>query len=165
MKKFISILASLAVLYTSFAAVVTYAPSGSSTGTSILGSQPVTVNRIDVANSTTNSATITFFDAPGATLTFTTAAYTNRLTYSTNIITSWTAITGVTYTETNNVVYTIPNTVAAATNTFRALTTITVPANSTASWIPTGFSGSAGFGLAATNNIALTATINYSTPK
>jgi len=165
MKKFLSILTALAVSYVSFAAVVTYSPAGSSAGTSILGSQPVVINRIDVANATANTATITFIDAPGSTLTFTTAAYTNRLTYSTNIVTSWTAITGVTYTETNNVVYTIPNTVAAATNSFRALTTLTVPANSTASWIPTGFSGYAAFGLAATNNIALTATINYATPK
>ena len=165
MKKFLSILAAFSVGFAGFAAVVTYAPAGSSAGSSILGTQPVTINRIDVANATTNTATISFIDAPATTLTFVTAAYTNRLSYSTNVITSWTAITGVTYTETNNVVYTVPNTVAAATNSFRTLTTIVVPANSTASWLPTGFSGYAAFGLAATNNIAVTATINYSTPK
>lgn len=163
-KLFLSIISA----FTAFAvtaATVIYAPAGSSAGSSILANQPLVVNKIDIANATTNAATVTFFDAPGSTLTFTTGAYTGRQSYTTNVVTSWTAITGVTYTDTNTVVYTVPVTVAAATNSFRILNTIVVPANSTASWIPTGFGGYAGFGLAATNNVAVTATVNYSNPR
>lgn len=67
---------------------------------------------------------VRFYD--GA-ITNVTAAYTNYLTYTTNIVTEYVTTLGTTNLLTNNVTYNVANVVAAATNNSTAFLTLVVP--------------------------------------
>lgn len=114
-----------------------------------------------VANSSAATCTIKFFDAPSTSLTYTNPAYTNYVSYTTNIVTSYVTYSGVTNSLTNSGLYSYSSTVAAATNNYRTIVTLTVPAGETVTYTPTDGT-LVSFGLTSTNSTNAAITITYS---
>lgn len=118
---------------------------------------------VTIANASAATLGVTLFDAgynSTTNLTWTNSAYTNTITYTTNIVTSYVTTTGVTNSLTNSGIFTVINTVSAATNSFPTVNTLSAPAGETVVWVPTG-----GYivsrGLIATNNTNCTITVQY----
>lgn len=118
---------------------------------------------VTIANDTAQPLTVKLFDAgynASTNLTWTNSAYTNTISYTTNIVTSYVTTTGVTNSLTNAGIFTVINSVSAATNSYPTVNTLSIPASDSVVWAPTG-----GFlvsrGLIATNNTNCTITIQY----
>lgn len=159
MKKYIALLMAAIVLTLQLnAAQVVTSITGASTN-SVL-QQPVTITQVVVANPTAATLTLSIFDAPTNSLTWTRGAYTGIQTYSTNYVTTFTNFSGVVQTETNAAVFTAPLVVGAATNNYRLLTTITVAAGTSFTFTPIS-PYTTSFGLCSTNNTNCTVTTTY----
>jgi len=117
------------------------------------------LQQLEVINNAATAVSVYFYDAPTNVLTQVVGAFTNWLTYNTNIVITTTNYQGVVETATNLATYTIPRAVSQATNSYRLFKTITVAAGGDTTWTPvTGVYLS--YGLAATNNNTNT-TINW----
>ena len=163
MKKFISIIVATFALLSSAMAIDQVNVIASNTPTAIL-TQPVLVTQVSVANATGVTATVALYDAPSTTLTYTRAAFSVPVSYTTNMVTTYTNINGVSTSVTNAALYTLTTSVAAATNSYRAVTTLSIPANTTLTWTPVN-GAYVNYGLATTNSAAVTVTTSYSTTR
>jgi hypothetical protein len=130
--------------------------------TNSLQTVPIQLQSVAIANGTTNTLTIAFIDAPSTILTNTTSAYTNWVSYTTNIVLTFTNINGVVESRTNTALFSSPNPVSALTNNYRMLNLTVVPASSTVTWQPSG-GAYCSYGLLVTNSAAATVTLNYTT--
>lgn len=118
------------------------------------------IHQLTIANATAATLTLTLFDAPSNSPTNTQAAYTNYLTYTTNIITTNTMFSGNLQTNTNSGIYTYSSVVAANIYTYRVLATVVVPTATTLVYSPTN-GLLAAQGVCTTNNTNYTLTISY----
>ena len=118
------------------------------------------VQSIIVANNAASAATVTFYDSPTNTFTYVNGAYTNYVSYSTNIVQVITLPSGVLQTNTNSGVFTVAQVVAASTNSYRQVATLNVAANATLVYYPTNGLLVA-FGLSETNNTNVTITTTW----
>lgn len=112
-----------------------------------------------VNNHPTAAATVTFYDSPLTNLTYVVGAFTNTLTYTTNIVVRTTDYYGNITTNTNAATYTIANAVGQATNSYRLFKTLSVAAGGTSTWVPSGGVFNS-FGLTANANVT-NVTVNY----
>lgn len=160
--KIVSLLfAALTALSVNAVTSVTTITSSATTTNALLPTAQLYVSQITVANATAVTNTLAFYDAPTNVLAWTRAAYTNTVTFSTNIVQTFTNFSGVTQSVTNAAVYTVSNPVAAATSNYKSLTTIVVGPGSTVTYTPVnGLLTS--FGLAATSLTNATVTVEYS---
>jgi hypothetical protein len=128
-------------------------------GTNILkGSQSVYATSVQLANGTGSAVTIELFDCPTNALTYTVGAYTNFVTYTSNVVSTVVGFNGSTNSFTNQVQMIAANAVVANTNSYRSITKATVPANSSLT-IP--IDTVAAFGIVATNNGTISVTLAY----
>lgn len=160
MKKLFSLSLALLLLTLQNVFGVTVVSSLVTNGTASIVGDGVYIASVQVANATGVTAYVSLFDAPSTSLTYTRAAFTYPSSYTTNIVTTYTNINGVSTSVTNSAVYTYTATAAAATNSYRLINTITVPANSTVTWTPVNGYYTV-YGILATNNAVTTATTTY----
>jgi hypothetical protein len=129
------------------------------TGTNVLkGSQSLYVNSVQFANGTGSAVTIELFDCPTNVLTYSVGAYTNFVTYTSNVVSTVVGFNGSTNSFTNQVSIIAANPVSAATPAYRSLTKVAVPANSS---LTVPLNTVAAFGVVATNNGAISVTLSY----
>lgn len=133
---------------------------------SIITSNAVQISQVVVANAGAGTMLVNLYDAPDTNLTYVRAAYTNTLSYTTNMVTTFTNFSGVVQSNTNLVLFTYSSVAPQATNTYRLLTTISVPASSTYTWTPSGNDGIyANFGVTSTVNTNGTVTVYYNSAR
>lgn len=121
------------------------------------------IQNVTIANVGNVAATVALFDAPSTNATYVLLAYTNSLSYATNILSTNTTFAGFLQTNTNSGIYTYFNTVTQSTNNYRNFSTVVVPANTTVTNAPIGGYIST-WGLLSTNNSVtniITITVNY----
>lgn len=131
MKKLISVLALFAGLYTARADMNVFTITNG-TPTLLLSGAKI-VDNIVVLNSSTNTATVRFYDSSTADTNVVRAAYTRYTTISTNFDSVFTNTAGVLVTNTFAGVYKAPVAVSAVTNARPVIQAIAVPASTTAS--------------------------------
>lgn len=131
-------------------------------GTNSVFSVGQTISQVTVAAGATN-LTLALFDAPSTSLTYVRGAYATFNQYTTNIVTIFTNTGGVLQTNTNSGVYTYQVTNGNATNSFKLLTRLTVPANTTVTWTPIN-GASTTFGVLATNDAGIATATFTATP-
>lgn len=125
-----------------------------------LQQNPIKLTSLEVINNAAAAQTVYFYDCPTNVLTWTSGAYTNWTTYTTNLIVTTTNYQGVVETATNAVTVTAPKANAAATNNYRLFKTFTIAAAGTATWTPiNGVYLSYGLGC---TNTDTNLTVNYS---
>lgn len=122
------------------------------------------VQSIQVANNTASALTTIFYDSPSNTFYYSLGAYTNYISYMTNIVTVITLQSGVLQTNTNTGVFTVAQTVGASTPAYRTVAVINVAASSTYTYYPTNGLLVA-FGLGFTNNTGTTVTATWTPSK
>lgn len=129
------------------------------TGTNVIkASQSVFISSIQFANGTGSAVTVELFDAPTNVLTYTVGAYTNFVTFTSNVVSTVVGFDGATNSFTNSTLSIAANPVAANTNNYRSIIKVTVPASSS---LTVPVNTVAGFGVTATNNGVVTATLTY----
>ena len=107
-------------------------------GVSSISSTPVSINSIQIYDTSGAANLIILYDNESASSTNRVyAAYTGVTQYTTNVVTSFTDFTGVAVLRTNTLLATVNTTVTAATNQARRIWTATVPANSFTTLTPT----------------------------
>lgn len=89
------------------------------------------IDNFIVINSTTNIATLKFYDSSTTSTTMVQAAYTSYSSYATNFSTVFTNEANVLVTNSFTGIYTAPTSNTVATNTRPAIYTLIVPASST----------------------------------
>lgn len=105
-------------------------------GFHLISTAPIEIVEIQVVGSTTDANTIAFYDDPYGNGKWTNAAYTSRISYTTNVSNIHTNAEGIIETNTyTGVLWTATTTTAAATNNFTAVTGLVVPAAGTATRI------------------------------
>jgi len=137
--------------------------------TNLFSAGPVTngsfvVNQIILTANSTNS-TIQLVDTPNGALTYTQAAYTNRISYATNYITLWTNYYGVVQSTTNLAYVDFTNNIVpAVTNNYPVVANLGAAAGT--STVISGAKYVFQYGIWATNTGSglPTLTINYNTP-
>lgn len=132
---------------------------------SVIGTNAVNIAQITVANAAASAMTVRVYDSPNTNTTYVRGAYTNTLSYLTNLVTVFTNFSGVIQTNTNQVLYTYTSVAPQATNSYRLLTTLSVPASDTLVWSPAGDGVYANFGVnvfASTNG---TITVQYNSAR
>lgn len=159
MKKLTSIIAALLLCALPLmGAQVSSSISGASTNS--LLSEGVAITKVTLANSSGAAATVHFVDAPSTDLTYTVGAYTNVTIAVSNIVSTYTSITGFSVTNTNTLVTHTTNVTAASTNNYRSLLTLVVPDGQTVTYTPTvsliGFQG-----VLSTNSTNIDITLDY----
>lgn len=129
MKKLILGFVALFAVVTARADNVVYSMAAN-TASNIL-SAPYLVQQIQVINSTTNIATVKFFDSATDTTNVVLGATVSYTSYSTNYSTTFTNEMGLLVTNSFTGLYTLASTVDASTNALPTLQTIMVPASGT----------------------------------
>lgn len=127
MKKYIATIALIGLTFVSqsFGATVTLLvqPGTFTNLLSVQGSAKVT--QISVAATTATNTTVALVDCPTNQLTYVVPAYTNVLSYATNIVVSWTNYFGVVNYSTNTyALVRVTNSVASVTNNYPIRSTI-----------------------------------------
>ncbi len=120
------------------------------------------ISSVVLVNSTTTNATITLIDSPRGVLLWTNSAYTSRVVTLGNVTNIYTNFLGVI--ETNMITNVVVGgfvTNSGATNAFRVLATLGVPANNSVTYIPSTPLVTS-YGLTVTNNPNVNITVNYS---
>jgi hypothetical protein len=159
MNKMKSLILALTVALLAVSAKAETYSTSIAVGTNILkGSQSIYIASALLANGTGSAVTIELFDAPTNTLTYTVGAYTNTLSYVSNIVSTVVGITGHTNTFTNSTLVTVANSVVANTNNYRSILKATIPANASLT-IP--LETIAAYGVLATNNGTIGVTLQY----
>lgn len=159
MKKLLTILFTVLALG-SYAATTVVVTTGASTNSVAQVGQ--TISDVTVANGSTNALTLTLFDAPTNLLTYVRGAYTNYSQYLTNFSTVFTNTGGILQTNNyTNALWTYAVSNPNATNSYKRITTIAVPASSTVVWAPVNGIATT-FGILSTNDQAATVTYNMS---
>lgn len=158
-KKLGVVLAIVGACFTAKAVDVSTAATAAATNSIFQASGRV--QSIIIANDVASALTVKFFDCPTNLLTYVQGAYTNYISYTTNIVAVITLPSGVLQTNTNAGVYTLSQTVSSTTNSYRTVATLNVAASSTLVYYPTNGLLVA-FGLCVTNNTNCTITTTYS---
>jgi hypothetical protein len=130
-------------------------------GTNSLLSVSGSVLSLVIANSAASASTVTVFDSADTTLVATLSAYTNTVTYSTNITDIITTSTGLSQTNVYAGVFTQVTTNAASTPARRIVGTWVVPATDTLTITFGGNGYSLGLGLCVTNSTNANITATY----
>lgn len=125
---------------------------------SLITSNSVYVTGLQFANGTGGAVTVEVFDAPLTNVTFSVGAYTNYISYISNVVSTIVGYTGHTNLQTNAVLMHVPNAVSAATLSYKSLTKVTVPASSS---LTVPINSVASYGILVTNNAAITVTLSY----
>lgn len=129
------------------------------TGTNVLKqSQSIYLTSVQFANGTGSAVTVELFDAPTNVLTYSIGAYTNFVTYTSNVVSTVVGFSGSTNSYTNSTLITAANAVGSGTGNFRSVVKVTVPASSS---LTVPINTVCAFGLTATNNGVLTTTLTY----
>lgn len=129
------------------------------TGTNVLkASQSLYVTSVQFANGTGSAVTVELFDAPTNVLTYSVGAYTNYISYTSNIVSTVVGFNGSTNSFTNSTQVLVANPVNSATPAYRSITKQTIPANSS---LTVPIDTLAAFGVTATNNGVATVTLTY----
>jgi hypothetical protein len=129
------------------------------TGTNVIkASQSLYISSIQFANGTGSAVTVELFDAPTNVLTYSVGAYTNHITYTSNIVSTVVGFGGSTNSFTNSVLVTVANPVSSATPAYRSITKVAIPANSS---LTVPINTMVAFGVTATNNGVATVTMTY----
>jgi hypothetical protein len=129
------------------------------TGTNVLkASQSLYLTSVQFANGTGSAVTVELFDAPTNVLTYSVGAYTNHITYTSNVVSTVVGFNGSTNSFTNQVLVTVANSVSSATPAYRSITKVAIPANSS---LTVPINTLAAFGVVATNNGVATVTMTY----
>lgn len=163
MKKFITIgLLALSLVSVKAASITVTLLNGAATNLSVANqiNAPVVVTTVLLSANTTNSS-VQFLDAPAMALTYTIAAYTNTLTYASNVISSYINYFGATNTTTNLQAVTTVLTNAAVTTNFQ--TRFQASALASTTYTIDGANYNFNNGVLITNNSSgiATITINY----
>ncbi len=153
---FVALLAAIATTASAVDTTTTITGNGSNS----IFNVSARVQSIIVANDTAAALTVKFYDSPTNVFQFVNGAYTNYISYMTNIVSTFTTPAGVTQTNTNSGVYTVAQTVSASTNFYRVVATINVAASSSLVYYPTNGLLVA-YGLSVTNNTNCTITTTW----
>lgn len=147
MKRYLNFI--LLLLFPLAASAQVWSSGTLSAGVTRISDTPVTFNYIQLSDTSGAVNVVTLYDNDSASVTNRVIpAVTNaRLTYTTNIVTSFTNRAGVVQTATNSVLFTTTQTIAATTNEARRLYRITLPANGSAVFEPEGLGLGTSFGL------------------
>lgn len=129
MKK-LACLISLALLCLSVSAGTIVTTFTSTNNQAIVVQGPGTFSYVSIYNPTTNLAVVSLYDSPTNTTVWTNAAYTNFVQTQVTYTNIYTNIFGVITTNTYPAFTNAANAVAAATNSYRIVNTIVVPASS-----------------------------------
>jgi len=145
MKYFLSLIALFGMLFSASAQSWT---SGSlSAGVNLLSASGYSLQTLQLVDTSGAANVITVYDNDSASLTNrVVAAYTGRLSYTTNEVLSFTDLQGVARTVTNTTLKVVNLTVSAATNEARRVWRYTIPADGTVTFSPTRPQGTT-FGL------------------
>lgn len=161
-----AMLAAVALVATSFsshAAEASASPTQASYNL-LIGTNALQLQSITVANASSAIMTAYIYDSPNTNTTYVRSAYTNTLSYTTNLVTTFTNFSGVIQTNTNTVLYTYTSVAPQATNSYRVLNTFTVPAGESLVWTPSpGIY--ANFGLSAYASTNGTITVQYNSAR
>ena len=161
MKKILVFLISFITTISVSGATASFNITAAATTNNVLSAAAL-VQGATFVNAETNAVTVTIYDAPGYSATYTNAAYVTRGWTSSNLVSTITNILGVVQTWTNSVVVQTSTTNAANTAAvYRVLATLSVPASTTTVWEPVS-PLYAGYGLLLTNGAAVSGTISYS---
>jgi hypothetical protein len=95
---------------------------------------PVKVTQIIISSSSTNVSNLEFVDTPTNTLTWTNAAYSNILSYATNVVTNYVNYYGRTNSYTNLSLVDVTNSVPAVTNNYNVALHPIITTNATATF-------------------------------
>ena len=105
-------------------------------GFHLISTNPIEVVEIQAVGSSGAANALGFYDDPYGNGKWTNAAYTSRLSYTTNVSLTHTNAEGIIETNTyTGVLWTTTATTAAATNNYTAITTLAVPVSGTATRI------------------------------
>lgn len=133
-----------------------------SAGTNSLLSVGGTATSVTIANSAASASTVAFINAPSTSLTYTLAAYTNTVQYTTNITNIITTTTGLSQTNiSENVLVIERQNNAASTNNYTTLLTLTVPASQTLTYTFGGNGQAFSQGILVTNSTNANITFTY----
>ena len=163
MKKLFVILSVVGLLFlgNSQGNAATASASYTSASTNSLLSVGGTATQIVLANSAASAATVTIYDAPSTDLTYVLAAYTNTVSFTTNITDVITTATGRSQTNVySNVLWTSRAVVSASTNSYPVLLSVQVPAGGNYTYTPSspGLRFIQGMAIVTTTNCAPTVT-------
>lgn len=164
MKKLISLIALLGLFTYNTQAQTITTVNATAEGLNSIITNGARILSVTLTASSTNTAFVRFVDSYATNLTYTLSSYTNFITYATNIVSVYTTPAGVSQTNTNSGVYTVKQTVAASTNNYPTITTMSAGTNATVTWTPTTGNASGQMimrGLTATNDNACTITVRY----
>lgn len=147
MKRYLNFILLLLLPLGAFAQVWSSGTLGA--GVTRISDTPVQFSYVQLSDTSGAANTITLYDNDSASITnrIIPAVTNARLTYTTNIVTSFTNRAGVVQTATNSVLFTTTQTIAATTNEARRLYRITLPANGSAVFEPEGLGLGTSFGL------------------
>ena len=161
MKRFyIVALAILGAVSLQAASITMTIPTATATnllGNLFQGSAKIT----SVALTSTNAGSFVAYDSPTNVWTYTTADYTNTVSYGTNYIYSWTNYYGVVNSWTNMTLVDVQNTVAASTNAYPARFALSCLANTTTSINPTSYVFENGVWVTNTSAYTINLTVTY----
>lgn len=140
---------------------MTLTPLAANTVSNILAAGAI-IDNLTVINSTTNNATLDFFDTSNTATTYVQQAYSAFSSYATNFTVIWTNASGSLVTNTFSGIYTAPSAVALGTNTRPKVITLVIPASAV---LNKDVRLQVVRGLAAVGNQDLTLTTTYRKPQ
>lgn len=129
-KLFFSLIALIAVSVSSSFAT-DYSGILNTNGTTRIFSGSGTLSIVQITADSVAPVTVTFYDAATNVTTYIDAAYTTFASYVTNLTTYYTNTQGFIQTNTRSALWTYSTTVAAVTNTYPVVSSVTVPASGT----------------------------------
>lgn len=160
MKKFFKILLVMFALISSQVLGIDVVTSLATNDTQSVSSSGIYIASVTIQNATGVTGTVRLIDAPSTSLTYTRGSFTVPSSYTTNYVTTYTNINGVTTSVTNSALFSLNTTVAASTNNYKTINLFTVPANTTVTWTPVNGAYTV-YGLLVTNNAVCTMTTSY----
>ena len=162
-KLLVSTLLGLVAFASTAATVTVNVPANTMSNLMVSTTFPIKITGVIVTATTATNTSINLMDVSSSSLRRINPAYTNTISYATNLISLWTNYYGVTFTFTNVALVRVTNNaVAAVTNTVAP--TVTLSSAASASTEVNGVSYYFNYGLWATNTTTAPAavTITYS---
>lgn len=157
MNKLISFFAGLLLAASLHAQSYIWKSGSATSSAATLLSTTVGFKYIQLTDTSGSANLVTIYDNSTASTNVVSAAYTAAVTYTTNVVESFTNLAGVAQSFTNTVLHTQTYTVAAATNEARVLYRVTVPASGTVTFSPSpGVNATRGLTVKATGNVNYT---------
>lgn len=161
MKKFILSLGLVAAFTLSSVASTLTTTVASGIMTNLAPVNATKVTQIIVNSSLTNGGTFQIYDTPTNSVVYTNLAYTNIITYGTNLVTTWTNYYGRTNAYTNLSVVDVTNSVAATTNTNTLVIAGNLPTNAVVKYDNVNYYFTQGVWITNTGTAPLTFVVTY----